>query len=231
MLSELEIDHSYLRELPGLLRADLTATDVSALLEVLDINLLIDYQVTLDAIDALLRSTKISPDLQVVRNVASLLFRAMAAAERVSEELEKLEGFVADSGSLTSLVDSIRKLPKSKRGHLETLYETAIEYNPGGWLKGSNIVYGEYSRNVLLLYGLDGLDKVQEIAERESLPGNTMKATNRVVPLGSIGQLTPLKDYVSMRMVRHNLYEEVYFWSEETSSLIMREMEEEQFSG
>ncbi len=230
MLSELEINHSYLRELPGLLRADLTATDVSALLEVLDINLLIDYQVTLDAIDALLRSTKISPDLQVVRNVASLLFRAMAAAERVSEELEKLEGFVADSGSLTSLVDSIRKLPKSKRGHLETLYETAIEYNPGGWLKGSNNVYGEYSRNVLLLYGLDGLDKVQEIAEREVFAWNTMKATNRVVPLGSIGQLTPLKDYVSREWF-DNLYEEVYFWSEETSSLIMREMEEEQFSG
>gem|GEM_PF-4419794 len=97
-------------------------------------------------------------------------------------------------------------------------------------MKGSNNVYGEYSRNVLLLYGLDGLDKVQEIAEREVFAWNTMKATNRVVPLGSIGQLTPLKDYVSREWF-DNLYEEVYFWSEETSSLIMREMEEEQFSG
>ncbi|PZC52954.1 O-antigen ligase, partial [Mesotoga sp. TolDC] len=225
MIGDLEIDHSYLRELPGLLRTDLAATDVSGMLETLDVNLLIDYQVTLDAIDALLRSLKTSPDLQVVRNTANLLFRIIASSEMIANELENLDPYVISSNGLNNLIETIRRIPESEREDLTTLYDIAIHYNPGGWQKGNDNIYGEYSRNLLLLYGLEALDKVLEIAEREVFAWSVMKVTDRVVPLGSIGELTPLKEHVSKAWF-DDLYGKVHSWCKDTSIEISKEIEE-----
>jgi hypothetical protein len=225
MLRELEIDHAYLSDLADLLRPDLEATAVSELFENIDMNLLIDYQVTLDAIDALLRSLKISPDLQVVRNVANLLFRIIASSEMIANELENFDPYVISSNDLSSLIETIRRIPESERENLTTLYDIAIDYNPGGWLKGNDNIYGEYSRNLLLLYGLEALDKVLEIAEREVFAWSVMKVTDRVVPLGSIGELTPLKEYVSKAWF-DDLYGEVHSWCKDTSIEISKEIEE-----
>ncbi len=225
MLRELEIDHAYLSDLADLLRPDLEATAVSELFENIDMNLLIDYQVTLDAIDALLRSLKISPDLQVVRNAANLLFRIIASSEMIANELENFDPYVISSNDLSSLIETIRRIPESERENLTTLYDIAIDYNPGGWLKGNDNIYGEYSRNLLLLYGLEALDKVLEIAEREVFAWSVMKVTDRVVPLGSIGELTPLKEHVS-KVWFDDLYGEVHSWCKDISIEISKEIEE-----
>jgi len=225
MLRELQIDHAYLSGLADLLRPDLEATAVSELFEHIDMNLLIDYQVTLDAIDALLRSIKISPDLQVVRNAANLLFRIIASSEMIANELENFDPYVISSNDLNSLIETIRRIPESEREDLMTLYDIAIAYNPGGWLKGNDNIYGEYSRNLLLLYGLEALDKVLEIAEREVFAWSVMKVTDRVVPLGSIGELTPLKEHVSKAWF-DDLYGEVHSWCKDTSIEISKELEE-----
>ncbi|MBN2252641.1 MAG: O-antigen ligase family protein, partial [Kosmotogaceae bacterium] len=225
MLCELQIDHAYLSNLADLLKPDLEATAVSELLENIDMNLLIDYQVTLDAIDALLRSLKISPDLQVVRNTANLLFRIIASSEMIANELENFDPYVISSNDLNNLIETIRRIPESEREDLTTLYDIAIDYNPGGWLKGNDNIYGEYSRNLLLLYGLEALDKVLEIAEKEVFAWNVMKDTDRVVPLGSIGELTPLKENVSETWF-DDLYGEVHSWCKDTSIEISKEIEE-----
>jgi len=229
MLRELQIDHAYLSGLADLLKPDLEATAVSELLENIDVNLLIDYQVTLDAIDALLRSLKISPDLQVVRNAANLLFRVIASSEMIANELENFDPYVISSNDLNSLVETIKRIPESEREDLTTLYDIAIDYNPGGWLKGNDNIYGEYSRNLLLLYGLEALDKVLEIAEKEVFAWSVMKATDRVVPSGSIGELTPLKEHVSKTWF-DDLYGEVHSWCKDTSIEISMEIEEGELS-
>jgi len=229
MLRELQIDHAYLSGLADLLKPDLEATAVSELLENIDVNLLIDYQVALDAIDALLRSLKISPDLQVVRNAANLLFRVIASSEMIANELENFDPYVISSNDLNSLVETIKRIPESEREDLTTLYDIAIDYNPGGWLKGNDNIYGEYSRNLLLLYGLEALDKVLEIAEKEVFAWSVMKATDRVVPSGSIGELTPLKEHVSKTWF-DDLYGEVHSWCKDTSIEISMEIEEGELS-
>jgi hypothetical protein len=192
--------------------------------------LLIDYQVTLDAIDALLRSIKTSPDLQVVRNAASLLFRVIVSSERISVELEKLEPYVTDTVGLNNLVHKIQEIPVSEKDNLNLLYDVAIAYNPGGWLKGNDSIYGEYARNLLLAYGLNALDKILELAEKEVFAWNVMRTTDQVVPLGAIGELTPLKEYVPREWF-NNLYDGVYEWCLDKSLEISRNIEEERFAG
>jgi O-antigen ligase len=230
MLPGLEIDHAYLKELQSLLKPDLAATDVSNLFKEVNTELLIDYQVTLDAIDALLRSIKTSPDLQVVRNAASLLFRVIVSSERISVELEKLEPYVTDTVGLNNLVHKIQEIPVSEKDNLNLLYDVAIAYNPGGWLKGNDSIYGEYARNLLLAYGLNALDKILELAEKEVFAWNVMRTTDQVVPLGAIGELTPLKEYVPREWF-NNLYDGVYEWCLDKSSEISRNIEEERFAG
>ena len=230
MLRELQIDHAYLSDLADLLKPDLAATDVSGLLQDIDINLLIDYQVTLDAVDALLRSLKISPDLQVVRNTANLLFRVIASAEMIADELEHFAPYVIGTNALNSLIEKIRRIPESERKDLATLYDIAIDYNPGGWLKGNDNIYGEYSRNLLLLYGLEALDEVLEIAEKEVFAWSVMKVTDRVVPSGSIGELTPLKEHISKEWFEDQ-YREVHSWCRDTSVEISKQIENGELSG
>ncbi|MBN2218809.1 MAG: O-antigen ligase family protein [Kosmotogaceae bacterium] len=230
MLPGLEIDHAYLKELQSLLKPDLAATDVSNLLKEVNTDLLIDYQVTLDAIDALLRSTKTSSDLQVVRNAASLLFRVIVSSERVSLELEKLEPYVADTVGLNELVHRIQEIPVSEKANLNLLYDVAIAYNPGGWLKGTDSIYGEYARSLLLAYGLDALDKILELAEKEVFAWNVMRTTDRVVPIGAIGELTPLKEHVPREWFS-NLYDVVYEWCLDSSLEISSDIEEGVFAG
>ncbi|MFA7427915.1 MAG: O-antigen ligase family protein, partial [Mesotoga sp.] len=230
MLRELQIDHAYLSDLADLLKPDLAATDVSGLFQDIDINLLIDYQVTLDAVDALLRSLKISPDLQVVRNTANLLFRVIASAEMIADELEHFAPYVIGTNALNSLIEKIRRIPESERKDLATLYDIAIDYNPGGWLKGNDNIYGEYSRNLLLLYGLEALDEVLEIAEKEVFAWSVMKVTDRVVPSGSIGELTPLKEHISKEWFEDQ-YREVHSWCRDTSVEISKQIENGELSG
>ncbi|HQC15974.1 MAG TPA: O-antigen ligase family protein, partial [Mesotoga prima] len=108
--------------------------------------------------------------------------------------------------------------------------DVAIAYNPGGWLKGNDSIYGEYARNLLLAYGLNALDKILELAEKEVFAWDVMRTTDQVVPLGAIGELTPLKEYVPREWF-HNLYDGVYEWCLDKSSEISRNIEEERFAG
>jgi len=148
----------------------------------------------------------------------------------IADELEHFAPYVIGTNALNSLIEKIRRIPESERKDLATLYDIAIDYNPGGWLKGNDNIYGEYSRNLLLLYGLEALDEVLEIAEKEVFAWSVMKVTDRVVPSGSIGELTPLKEHISKEWFEDQ-YREVHSWCRDTSVEISKQIENGELSG
>ena len=225
ILEGVSTDHAFLKDLPEAIFISENSTDLQTILQRVDIDALIDFQLMLDAIDALLSSLRISPDLQVIRNIASLLFRVMVDARKVSSQLEMFAPVLANPADLERIIWTLNDLVYSHKGELQTLYRVAIRGNPGGWLKGNDNLYGEYARNLLLLYGEDSLDDVIEIARLEVFAWNHMKE-HRGVPDGVISVLTPLKDRLEDSTIV-SLFAGAREWSEETLQVVLLEIESE----
>jgi hypothetical protein len=149
----------------------------------------------------------------------------MVDARKVSSQLEMFVPVLADPADLERIIRTLNDLVYSHKGELQTLYRVAIRGNPGGWLKGNDNVYGEYARNLLLLYGEDSLDDVIEIAWLEVFAWNHMKE-HRGVPDGVISVLTPLKDRLEDSTIV-SLFAEAREWSEETLQVVLLEIESE----
>ena len=82
---------------------------------------MIDFQLSLDAIDALLRSLSTAPDLQVVRNTASLLFRVMIDSSGVSAELKEIVPILSDPATLNGIIADLDDLSSSHRREMVAL--------------------------------------------------------------------------------------------------------------
>ncbi|HNR79633.1 MAG TPA: O-antigen ligase family protein, partial [Mesotoga infera] len=181
------------------------------------------FQLSLDAIDALLRSLRIAPDLQVVRNTASLLFRVMIDSSGVSAELKKIVPILKDPAILNGIIADLVDLPSSYRGEMVALYETAITNSPGSWLKDDPNIYEEYARNLLMVYGEGELTKVLEIAKSELFAWSYMKSQN-VVPDGVLKVLRSFKEDLKSEWVEA-LYGEVASWCKERVASLKVELE------
>jgi hypothetical protein len=184
---------------------------------------LIDFQLSRDAIDALLRSLRTAPDLQVVRNTASLLFRVMIDSSGVSAELKEIASILKDPAVLNEIIADLDDLPSSYRGEIVALYETAIVNSPGSWLKDDPNIYEEYARNLFMVYGEIELAKVLEIAESELFAWSYMKSQN-VVPDGTLKVLQSFKEDLESGWVEA-LYGEVAAWCEERVASLKPELE------
>lgn len=223
LLKEISLDHAFLRSLPDAIFHTESSTDLQSFLEGLDSDLLIDFQLSLDAIDALLRSLRIAPDLQVVRNTASLLFRVMIDSSGVSAELKKIVPILKDPAILNGIIADLVDLPSSYRGEMVALYETAITNSPGSWLKDDPNIYEEYARNLLMVYGEGELTKVLEIAKSELFAWSYMKSQN-VVPDGVLKVLRSFKEDLKSEWVEA-LYGEVASWCKERVASLKVELE------
>ena len=223
LLNEISLDHAFLRNLPDAIFHTVSSTDLQSLLDGLDSDLLIDFQLSLDAIDALLRSLSTAPDLQVVRNTASLLFRVMIDSSGVSAELKEIVPILKDPATLNGIIADLDDLSSSHRREMVALYEAAIANSPGSWLKDDPNIYEEYSRNLLMVYGEGELAKVLEIAESELFAWSYMKSQN-VVPDGVLKVLRSFKEDLKIGWVEA-LYGEAAAWCEERIAFLKLELE------
>lgn len=220
--------HRYLEELPLLIEKASRNSDLSTILNEINIKELYQYEMLWQSTDWLISSLQIAPDIQVMRNISNNYFKALNSSRAIANNLENIRIYLdgKDKITLHKLITNIKILPYSLREEMEYIFDILININPGGWgiSSGLESMYFEYIQKLLLLYGYeDSIDRVLELAEKELFACDYMKTTHWGIPDKTFSLLTSLtagmegneKEVFTQKILE--LYEANYEWNRDNT--------------
>jgi hypothetical protein len=211
----LRIKNDYFSILPSIIYNTSDSTNITNTLNMINIEEFVLCQSYLDAIQYQINSQQYFQDSNSFSNIGILLFNTMSMISDLTNNLEKLKNSTNEL-IIKKFQNTLSNLPQDLRNEFEYTYDTAIYLRPT-----SNFYYKDYSENLILIYGLDGVDKLFEIGEKELYAWYYIKDHKLWIPDNVFNFLCALysdipDDEKQIYIVKLlNMYEDAYNWAKE----------------
>ncbi len=156
----MDIKNDYFSILPSIIYSTSDSTNITKTLNMINIEEFVLCQSYLDSIQYQINSQQYFQDSNSFSNIGILLFNTMSMTSDLTNNLEKLKNSTNEL-NIKELQNTLLNLSQDLRNEFEYTYDTAIYLRPT-----SNFYYKDYSENLVLLYGLDVIDKLFDIGEK-----------------------------------------------------------------